>query len=425
MAKETDWKLFRDPLHGYVQVRKDLLPVVDSMEFQRLRRVSQLGVSRLTYHGAEHSRFGHSIGVYNLFQRMIEQLVTYGLDVDEEDLLAGMAAALLHDIGHGPFSHALEGVITPKKHHEDWTQEIILGGTEVHEALVRIDPSLPQRVSKVLKDGGRKSVLNTLISSQLDADRIDYLLRDSLFCGVSYGRFDADRLVRMMLPHESSPFVVIDYRGQMAAEGYILARYFMYWQVYYHKTTRGFECILRELWKYVRRRHHDGMLNKDCVPQAVRPFLEEHVGLNEYLSLDDYDIVSALKMWRASRDDVLRDLATRVLTRHRLKSIEFSTALDYDVLRRIGEVLNKFNYTETACYMILDQPSNVAYDYYTYGEEEERPPILIKDREGKTVEIAKRSEAIRALAGQRVIKFNLYVPEECADEVEGIVRSKA
>jgi len=181
LVKTTEWKLFRDPLHGYVQVSKEPLPVVDSREFQRLRRISQLGVSKLAYHGAEHSRFGHSVGVYHTFQNMVGQLVTHGLHVDELDLLAGTAAALLHDIGHGPFSHALEGVITPGERHEDWTQKIILGATEVHEALARIDASFPQRVSEILKGGGRNSVLTTLISSQLDADRVDYLLRDSLF----------------------------------------------------------------------------------------------------------------------------------------------------------------------------------------------------------------------------------------------------
>ena len=425
LVKTTEWKLFRDPLHGYVQVSKELLPVVDSREFQRLRRISQLGVSKLAYHGAEHSRFGHSVGVYHTFQNMVGQLVTYGLHVDELDLLAGTAAALLHDIGHGPFSHALEGVITPGERHEDWTQKIILGATEVHEALARIDASFPQRVSEILKGGGRNSVLTTLISSQLDADRVDYLLRDSLFCGVSYGRFDVERLIRTMLPHDRSPFVVIDYRGQMAVEGYILARYFMYWQVYYHKTTRGFECLLRKLWEYVRSRYQDGRLGKDCVPHALRPFLEGKVGLNEYLLLDDCDVVSALKVWTASHDEILRDLATRILTRHRLKSIEFLIAFDYAVHKRIEDVLKRFNYPEAAWYMILDQPSNVTYDYYTSGEEEEKPPILVKDREGKTIEIAKKSEPTRALAGQRVIRFNLYVPEECAHEVEDIIYSKA
>lgn len=420
MVKESEWRLFRDPLHGFIQVRKELLPVVNSKEFQRLRRVSQLGVSRLAYHGAEYSRLGHSLGVYHLFQSMIGQLSIYGLNVDEADLLAGLAAALLHDIGHGPFSHVLERVITPEKDHEEWTHEIILGATEVHEALAGIDASFPERVSKVLKGGNR---LTTLISSQLDADRVDYLLRDSLFCGVSYGRFDVDRLIRTMLPYDKSPFVVIDYSGQMAVEGYLLARYFMYWQVYYHKTTRGFESLLRQLWEYVRSRYRNGTLDSEWVPRGIRPFLVGSVGLDDYLALDDCDVISALKLWATSRDEVLRDVATRLLEPHRLKSVEFSTVLDYDVQKKIEDVLRNFNYTETSCYMILDKPSNVAYDYYTSGEEEGKPPILIMDRDGKTIEIAQKSGPIRALAGQRVIRFNLYVPEECAIEVERIMRS--
>jgi HD superfamily phosphohydrolase len=407
-------KLFRDPIHGYIELhREELLPIVESREFQRLRRISHLGVSYFTYHGAEHSRFGHSLGTYHIFKRMLNRICEYGLKIHEGDKLAGIIAALLHDVGHGPFSHALEGVIVPGKDHEDWTEEIIIGDTEINQRLCEIDKMLPRRVVHILKNKG-DSVLSSLISSQLDADRMDYLLRDSFFAGVSSGRIELDRIISMLMPIDESPFVAFDYRGQVAVEGYILARYFMYWQVYFHKTTRGFECLLRSLWEYASRSYKEGRLKE--VPRSFIPFFQGEARLEDFLRIDNYDIICSMKEWMENEDPVLSDISSRLINRRPLKAIHLSEGADPLAIKdKVKTHMIKQGYSQPDEYILFDNPSNIAYTYYAAGGQE-TPPILIFN--GSTLEeISNRSRPIKAL--ERVkSRTTLYLPRECAEGLE-------
>src|SRR5690606_38837184 len=225
-------------VHGFIIVRhRWLLDLIDAPEFQRLRRIRQLGASFGTYHGAEHSRFGHSLGALHIMERILRRFSEVSGSVDEETWAVARAAALLHDVGHGPFSHALEHSLTPGVGHEERTQRVILDDTAIHRVLRALDPSLPPRVADVIAGRGRPRRVSRLVSSQLAVDRMDSLLRDALYTGADYGRFQLDRVINPMTLHAGD--VAVQGTGLHAIEEYVLARHFMYWRVYLHKTIRG------------------------------------------------------------------------------------------------------------------------------------------------------------------------------------------
>ena len=224
-------KVFKDPVHRYIHVRdKVIWDVIGTREFQRLRRIRQLGTTYLVFHGAEHSRFQHSLGVYEIVRRIMTMVSADGRNGMKGSVLLTLCAALLHDLGHGPFSHAFEKVFTLD--HEKFTQEIIDRDTEVNEVLRRVSPDFPEKIADVIGKTYPDKLVVSLISSQIDADRMDYLQRDAYYTGVSYGHFDMERILRVMRPAEEQ--VVIKFSGMHAVEDYIMSRYQMYWQVYFH-----------------------------------------------------------------------------------------------------------------------------------------------------------------------------------------------
>lgn len=242
--KLSEEKVFKDPVHRYVHVRDRVIwDLVGTKEFQRLRRIKQLGTTFLTFHGAEHSRFTHSLGVYEIVRRMIDDVFDGRPEWDHDDRLLTLCAALLHDLGHGPFSHAFEKVFDLD--HEDFTRAIILGDTEVNKVLQHVGSDFPEKVAEVIAKTSPKKLVVSMISSQIDADRMDYLQRDAYFTGVSYGQFDMERILRVMRPREEQ--IVIKKSGMHAVEDYIMSRYQMYWQVYFHPVSRSAEVILTKI----------------------------------------------------------------------------------------------------------------------------------------------------------------------------------
>ena len=415
-------KHFRDPVHGFVELpREVILPLIDTFEFQRLRRLTQLGTSSFTYPGAEHSRFQHSLGVAHLFCRLAQELERQGEGLSEEELLVGTCAALLHDIGHGPFSHALEGILGTK-HHEDWTQAIILSSeTETNTVLKTIDASLPKKVADVIAKRPPDRILVNMIASQLDVDRMDYLLRDSTSVGVSYGRYDVDRLIRMIRRDGSR--LVVDERGLLNAQEFLFARYYMYWQVYFHPTTRGYEVLLKKAWQRAKELASSNALPVEGLPGTLRDILQldgAEPSIMQYLRLDNHDVYVALKAWTDCDDKILSDLSRRLLCRDLLKPV--------DVTDAGGAVLSRFRELERIVrdagfdpnyYVLEDRTSNVPYDYYV-GEEMEpdKLPIYVRRHDGKLEEISKRSDAINAIARRRETQVRIYVPAECRDSVK-------
>lgn len=428
MGRTTRERAFRDPVHDFITLNDSLLlELIDTPEFQRLRRIRQLGGSYGTYHGAEHSRFGHSMGVLWIMQRVLRRLTAIGIPIDEEDKTVAYCAALLHDIGHGPFSHALEGHLTPGQKHETWSRAVLLGDTEVNRVLSKYDPALPAKVAAVVAgEWEGPPFVQSLVSSQLDVDRMDYLLRDSLYTGVTYGVFDLDRLINTLTIVDGR--VVLQTKGIVAAEEYILARYYMYWQVYLHKTTRGQEHVLRRIWWRARDLAAEGHLDVQAAPAPLRPFLQQTGDLADYLEVDDHEVMSAIKAWRRHPDPILSDLCRRFLHRDLLKPL-FRVPQDKLALERLGEAEEILRHKgwNPDYYLIVDRTTDVAYDYYTADTNgvtdggtdatEHKGSILALNEAGKPCEIATLSFTIGAVATRRKVAANIYVPSDCLPEV--------
>ncbi len=428
-------KVFRDPVHDFITVEDDLLlALIDTPEFQRLRRIRQLGASYGTYHGAEHSRFSHAIGVLHVMQRVLKRFRDLGLTPEPVDRLAALAAALLHDLGHGPFSHLWEHTCCAHLSHEAWTRRIILDGTGVNRVLRRHDPALPERVLAVLDGTHPVRYLSSLVSGQLDVDRMDYLLRDALYTGATYGRFDLERLIYTMAV--AGEQVVVSRKGLANVEEYLLARYFMYWQVYFHKTTRAQEVLFRRLLERVRDLTLDRGPEAAPVPPALRPFLAGAPGLGDLLAVDDVDVLHAVKIWTAAADQVLRDLAGRFLNRRLLKPV-FADPVDDappDAVEAVRELVGRRGW-DARYYFAIDRASDVAYDYYVRhpdgaaggavkGAGRKAPvPILIVEKDGLMREVSEVSPLIRALAAGPRTGLNLFVPEDCRDEARSLLVS--
>src|SRR5688572_27088484 len=241
-------RIYRDSVHNIIRLRTDspegdlIARLIDSAEFQRLRRVRQLGLAHFAYQAAEHSRFTHSLGAFHLATRILAKLKTK-YEISDDDHTAVRAAALLHDIGHGAFSHVLETILG--FHHEEFSVEAVLSDeTEVGEILRSYCSMLPERVADIIRGTFRPMALAQLVSSQLDVDRMDYLLRDSLMTGVKYGIYDLEWIIKSIEINQTDDQLYVSARGIYAVEDYLQARYYMFRQVYFHRTLRPAEAIL-------------------------------------------------------------------------------------------------------------------------------------------------------------------------------------
>lgn len=420
-------KTFMDPVHGPITVDDELLlALLETPALQRLRRIRQLGGAFTTYHGAEHSRFGHALGSLHVMGRVLDRLQARGAGLDPESRRAALAAALLHDVGHGPFSHALEGVLTPGTAHEEWARRILLdpGGGGVPEAFAACGPGLRRRVWAILSRREEAFPwLADLLASELDVDRMDYLLRDALYTGATYGRFDLERILATMGLHEGR--LVLAYKGLHAAEQYVLSRYFMYWQVYLHKTSRAQELVLRGAWLRAAELARAGRLPVETAPAALRPFLLGEPTVADYLACDDYDVVAALKTWASHADPILADLCRRFLDRRLLKPLALNGGTtggaepDPERLAAARAAVARRGW-EPAYYFLVDRPAKTAYDYYREDAGSGRA-IHVLLRGGQVREISRVSPAIGALAGQRHAVTYVYVPAPCREAVEAIL----
>jgi hypothetical protein len=318
-------RVFRDPVHGLIEFRGDDRPLADLLDtraMQRLRRIRQMGLAWLVYPGAEHSRFGHALGAFHIAQRVAAQL-----RLDDTTARHVKVAALLHDIGHGPYSHAWEHVL-PGTDHEAWGARIVGEDGELRGALAALDPHLPDIMLGFWAKTYRPQYVRKLVSSQLDVDRLDYLLRDGHYSGAGYATYDLEWIIHalqvdsVLVGGEQRSDLVIDYRrGMYAVEQYLFARSYMYAQVYHHKTARAAE------WMFIKVLDRFVTLARDGREPAGLPVLAalargEAVSVDDYLSLDDARVGVALDGWAgvggpAADDAVLADLATR-LTRCRL-----------------------------------------------------------------------------------------------------------
>src|SRR5262252_6050395 len=246
-------RIYRDPVHNIIPLREDtaegvlMKDLIDTPEFQRLRRIKQLGLGLYTYQGAEHSRFTHSLGAFHLMTRVLDRFEEHAV-IAPEDRTAARAAALLHDVGHGSFSHVMEKVLG--FHHESWTVKVVLSEeTGVGRLLANYSPALPERVAAIIEGRFQPAALAQLVSSQLDVDRMDYLLRDSLMTGAKYGIYDLEWIINALAIDEDADRIYVQARGLYAVEEYLHARFYMFRQVYFHRTLRSAEAVLRSIMR--------------------------------------------------------------------------------------------------------------------------------------------------------------------------------
>ncbi|WP_207711494.1 HD domain-containing protein [Sulfobacillus harzensis] len=410
-----DEKVFKDPVHGYIYVHDPLIwDLINTREMQRLRRIRQLGTTYFAYPGGDHSRFSHSLGVYEVIRQMIQAFDRNNYDWPHQYDRLAMISALLHDVGHAPFSHALEKVMGTR--HENWSVTIIgHPESEVHQVLEAAEPGLSGQVADVIQKTFPNRLVVSMISGQLDADRLDYLMRDSIATGVDYGTFDLARIIRVLRPLEDR--LVVRRSGIHTVEAYLLARYFMYWQVYFHPVSRAGEVLLRTVLERARELVRRARAPFETHP-ALFPFLIGKVNMEQYLSLDDASLFNAFSVWQDDEDPVLSDLARRFLDRRLFKEYPWTPALD----GRLGDVrqLVAAHALDPNYYCIVDETGTVYYDYYLGSQREPGPEnaIWLYDQAtGVLSEMSGQSLPIQAIAEEHRPVRRLYVPAEVlADE---------
>jgi len=397
-------KIINDPVHGFITIsHPGILDLIELPVFQRLRYISQMGLSYLVFPGAHHTRLQHAIGAMHLMHRATEVLQFKGVDISPEEKRAAMAAILLHDIGHGPFSHALEYAIIQGIDHE----HISLSVMERLNKRMNGDLELALRI---FKNEYPKTFLHELISSQLDTDRLDYLQRDSFFTGVVEGRINAPRIIEMLNVVDNR--LTVDEKGLYSVEKFIVSRRFMYWQVYLHKTSFMFEKVLEQTLRRAKMLHRRG--EKLYLDEDLRYFFDrENVVFDDetyryFTRLTDNDILVHLKKWTTHSDKVLSYLAGVIIHRRPMRIVISKERPAEDTVEKIKQqTLRLMNVDEEALsYLVLDGVMrHTAYD-------KDRNPIRILSKDGQVREFSEVTDHyyIRALS-REVRKYYLIYPK--------------
>ncbi|MEE8792905.1 MAG: HD domain-containing protein [Erysipelotrichaceae bacterium] len=382
-AKTSEVKVMRDPVHGYVHVQDQLIwDLINSRWVQRLRRIRQLGGAYVVYHCAEHTRFSHSLGVYEIARRMCYEVPDIDHALNEKEKMTVMAAALLHDSGHGPYSHAFESISHTS--HESVTCRVIEHDPEIRAILENGYHGMAKNVADVIRHKSANPLLSQMISSQLDADRMDYLLRDAYFTGTTYGTFDLERILRTLRVENDQ--LMIKASGVYAVENYIMARYHMYWQVYYHPTARAYEAILRALFQRLKE---SGMLEEEYVLPQFKALREgKKLSLEEYFRLDENACNYGFEMLEQCNDPILRDLSSRLLDRRLFKFTDYSPK----EVRRLSKVLKEKGY-DPRYYLMKDEVGQRPYVPYN-GE---AGSIFVLMEDGRVRELSNASNIVYSL----------------------------
>ncbi|MGT2783920.1 HD domain-containing protein [Streptococcus merionis] len=406
-------KVFRDPVHNYVNVDHPVIyALINSKEFQRLRRIKQLGTSGFTFHGGEHSRFSHSLGAYEIARQVTAKFEKKypGLWSKEESLLTKVAA-LLHDIGHGAYSHSFERLFDTD--HELMSQLVITDPeTEICQILQTVAPDFPYQIASIISHNHPNKKIEQLISSQIDVDRMDYLLRDSYFSGVSYGEFDLTRILRVIRPTEDG--IVFDIQGMHAVEDYIVSRYQMYMQVYFHPATRAMEVLLQNLLKRARVLYPVEPVFFQQTSPLLIPFFKQNFDLFDYLAIDDGVMNTYFQAWMQSSDEILADLASRFVNRKVFKSVTFREE-DTDRLDDLRLLVAQIGF-DPEYYTAIHRNFDLPYDIYHPEAEQPRTQIELYQKDGRLVELSQRSPLVSTLSGTIHGDQRFYFPREMIEE---------
>jgi HD superfamily phosphohydrolase len=460
-------KFYRDPVHGQIRFDRvdqavppsaDSQPeralsylicrLIDSPEFQRLRHIRQNGLVNTVFHGAEHSRFGHSLGCAYLAREMYYRIVR-NMDeaVDGPRLLATTAAALLHDVGHGPFSHVLEEILhsygIPFDHELMTYRFITEAQSSVHGLLATMDPALPAEVGLYIHKRARAKLVQAqkhrdhwcykLVSSQIDADRLDYLVRDAYYAGLEGHGFDLQRLLDMLL-HLDHTRIAVYRRAIEPVEGYLLALDQMYRTVYYHHTARAASVMLSAVLRRAFALYKDG--DRTVLPDGgsgrpnpLRALVDhgQQVALSDYARLAEFGVFALIEDWQHSRDKVLADLAQRLLRRHLSKAIDVDPH-KYNTLQRLQQraeelVLLRLPHVDrhtVSYYVSVDEPERLSYKRYDWRNERADESIWIVDGPGEAAgatPIEKEPTSIIAALQTKKYFHRLIVPPEVRDDL--------
>ncbi len=393
-------KIINDPVYGFISIRHAfILELIDHPWFQRLRRIAQLGLSHLVYPGALHNRFQHAIGAMHLMQNAIDELRLKGNEITDEEEISLLCAILLHDIGHGPFSHALEYTIASEVHHER-ISSLMMNRLNEH-----FQGRLTMAIA-IFNNEYPKKFLHQLVSSQLDMDRLDYLARDSFFSGVVEGQVGSERILKMLDVVDDQ--LVVEEKGIYSIEKFIVARRFMYWQVYLHKTVLSAEFMLVNALRRAQVLARSGAV-LHCSP-ALHYFLYNQVkqeeliskpeALQHYASLDDFDIAAALKVWQNHDDRVLSTLASQLVNRSLFKIEIQRTPFDDSRLHAEKERIaakHEFSMEEAEYFVIRSSVDNRAYN-----SQHDVIRILMKD--GSVRDAAEVSDHLNIAALSSVVE---------------------
>ena len=429
------FKVFRDPLYNYISIdqKKDgwLIELLDCPEVQRLRRIHQLGVSDFTYPGASHTRFSHSLGVLHLMQRMFERIEQVSEDASvrmcRERLLA---AAVLHDVGHGPFSHLFEPCLGID--HESWSVKIVRNTSgQVNGVLRKVDPPLAEGVAQLIEKNNQElpQWQKFLLSSQIDVDRMDYLRRDSLFTGSGYGHFDWHRIINTLEFHgepSNQRDIVWPEKAMFAIEEYIFSRYYMYQSVYLHKTTRGFEKLLEAMWNRAREMRADG--TDVNLVSAIREFWDDMESVEKYLAIEEHSVLQQIQQWQSHPDKSLSDLAGRFMNRGKFAMVEAPARAEsltdgYEEWEAaMQRELKSTGFDDVATYCLRDQVKKKYNQPYfpekQNDEQSAKNAIRIRvNGESQPVEISKLLHRLEPLTTETQDRYRYYVPMEVRNAI--------
>jgi hypothetical protein len=407
LHRKNKKKLVNDPVYGFIAIPDDLIfDIIQHPYFQRLRRISQLGLTNLVYPGALHTRFHHALGAMHLMTIAIATIRRKGHEITPEEERGVLIAILLHDIGHGPFSHTLEYDIVNKVSHED------ISSFFIERISIAFDGKLDLALL-IFKNNYHKKFLYQLVSSQLDMDRLDYLNRDSFYTGVSEGKIGSDRIIEMLNVHDGN--LVLEEKGIYSIEKFIVARRLMYWQVYLHKTVTASELMLIKIMQRAKE------LSTQNVELFASPafhfflknaisnedFKHNPIVLEQFAQMDDYDILGAVKVWQNHSDKILSFLCKRLINRELFK-IELSkepfSEERIQLEREIVKAKYDLNDEELSYFVYSEKRSNNAYN-----KKYQKINILMKN--GEIIDISQASDNLNISAlSQPVAKYCLCYP---------------
>ncbi|GAB5399362.1 MAG: HD domain-containing protein [Aureisphaera sp.] len=406
MKSNNKLKIVNDPIYGFITIPTPLIyGLIEHPFFQRLRRITQMGMSYLVYPGAQHTRFHHALGAMFLMQRAVQVLRSKQVEITFEEEEALYAAILLHDIGHGPFSHAMEHSIVSGVGHEEIS---LLFMKELNRQFRgKLDMAIT-----IFKNEYPRKFLHQLISGQLDMDRLDYLRRDSFYTGVHEGNVNSQRLIAMLNVKDDG--LVVEEKGIYSVEKFIIARRLMYWQVYLHKTSLVAEQLLLHLLK----RAKELVLLGHEVPasEALSFFLKKQISLDDFTTtvletfaeLDDYDVISAMKSWKNNEDFVLSEISEMLLSRKLLGiKLKNQPISEEKVQKHLHKIMQLHNLSEhEASYFVFQGSiSNQAYDM-------DKDTINLIKKSGKVTDVAKASDQLNIEAlSKRVVKYYICYPK--------------